>query len=109
MESFVKGAGIKVLGPICEKYGKNVAKNFNPENFFKGMGKDIDINKAWEEGFKKTLDQLGPKIAQEVIDGWSPKSDAAKLEDEIRKSILDNNGLKRAAQDAAAKQKKGKK
>jgi peptidoglycan hydrolase-like protein with peptidoglycan-binding domain len=112
VESFVKGAGLKVLGPVCEKYGKNTAKNFSAkdvEKLFKGMGKDIDVAKAFEEGVKKTIDQIGPKIVQETIDAWSPKSDAKKLEEEIRKTILDNNALRRAAQDAADKQKKGKK
>jgi len=103
-ESFVKGAGLKILGPVCEKYGKGVGKQFSAKDF-EGLGKKINLDKAGEEAVKKTIENVAPAILQKVADGWDPKKDPGKFETEVRKEILSDPKVIKAAQDAGNKGK----
>jgi len=103
-ESFVKGAGLKILGPVCEKYGKGVGKQFSAKDFV-GLGKKINLDKAGEEAVKKTIENVAPAILQKVADGWDPKKDPGKFETEVRKEILSDPKVIKAAQDAGNKGK----
>ncbi len=107
-ESFIKGAGLKVLGPVCEKYGKGAGKLFSAKDLA-GIAKGANLDKAGEEAIKKAIDQIAPRIVQDTIDNWDPKSSPDKLEEEIRRTILDSNTVRREAQEAAERAKKGKK
>ncbi len=104
-ESFVKGAGLKVLGPICEKYGKKAGKNFSLDDF-KGLGKDIDLDKAGEAYVQKAIDTIGSAIVQDLLKKQDPKKPVKNFEADVRKAILADRRVKKAAQDAMKKKKK---
>lgn len=103
--SFVKGAFLKQLGPVCDKYGKGAGKLFSAKDLA-GIAKGADIGKAGEEAIKKTIDQIAPRIVQDIIDNWDPETSPDQLEEEIRRTILDNNTVRREAQEAAKRAKK---
>ena len=103
--SFVKGAGLKVLGPVCDKYGKSAGKLFSKKDL-EGIAKGANLDKAGEEAIKKAIDQIAPRIVQDKIDNWDPAKSPDKLEEEIRRTILDDNTVRREAQEAAKRAKK---
>jgi peptidoglycan hydrolase-like protein with peptidoglycan-binding domain len=106
-ESFAKGAGIKLMGPIIEKFGKGCSQYFTAKDF-KGMG-DIDFNKPGAEGLKKLLDKKGPDAVKAVLGWWKPTPNPNTLEDEIRAEILKDPAIRKAVKEAEDQQKKGKK
>lgn len=107
VESFVKGAGLKILGPLCEKFGRGASKYFRP-NDFKGLG-DIDYSKPGAEGLKTLLDKKGPDAVKAVLDRWDPDANPNKFEDAVKDELLADSAIKKAVKDAEESQKKAKK
>jgi hypothetical protein len=107
-ESMIKGAGLKVLGGVFEKFGKGASKYFS-EKDFKGLG-DIKFDKAGAEGLKKLLDKKGLEAPKAVIENWDAIKDSAdKFEDKVRAWILSDPQVKKAVQECEKTQEKGKK
>lgn len=105
--SFISGAGVEILGPVCAKYGAKASKNFSPSDF-KGLGKNIDLDKAGEEGVKKAIDAAATPIVQKKIDGWSATANHDKFEAELRSEILADPKVRKAAETAMASKDKKK-
>ena len=107
-ESMIKGAGLKVLGGVFEKFGKGASKYFS-EKDFKGLG-EIKLDKAGAEGLKKLLDKKGLEGPKSVIENWDAvKDNAEKFEERVRDWILSDPQVKKAVQDCEKAQAKGKK
>jgi hypothetical protein len=108
-KSFVIGASLKNLGKVCEKYGKSVGKWFDISDFERLAKGAADLDKAGAEAVKKAIEKVGPKVVEAVVDemqvGWSER----QLEEKIRKGILRDPAVIRAAQDAINDAKAGKK
>jgi hypothetical protein len=83
VQSFVKGAGLKQLGKVCENMGKKGAKWLNPSHLGR-FGKQ-KLNKAGEEGVKKAIDVVMGAAIADVADGWDPK----KKPDDFEQAIID--------------------
>lgn len=103
-ESFVKGAGLKILGPVCEKYGKKAGKHFSIDDF-KGLGKNIDLDKAGEAYVQQAIDKIGTAVVEGVLSKRSIKQPANSFEADVRKAILADSRVKRAALKASKKKK----
>jgi hypothetical protein len=101
VESFVKGAGLKILGPVCDKYNKGAGKLFSKIDFGK-FGKG-DLDKAGEAAVSKVIDIVGSAALKKVLDKWDEKKDPKKFEDEVRKEILNDPKVKKAVEDAKKK------
>lgn len=109
VESFVKGAGLGIMGPVCSKYGKGAAKNFSASDF-KGLvaAKDVKLDKAGEELIKQAIDKVGIRSIEETLKHFTLKQDAKSFEAKVRKTILENPKVKQAAKKAAEQAKKQK-
>lgn len=101
-ESFIKGAGLKVLGPVCEKYGKKAGKQFSAKDF-KGLGKDIDLDKAGEAAVQAVIDKIGSAVVQKTLDSRKVKAPAKSFEADLRKAILADPAVRKAAKAASKK------
>ncbi|QYK40515.1 MAG: peptidoglycan-binding protein [Paracoccaceae bacterium] len=106
-ESFIKGAGLKLLGPVAEKFGKGASKHFTQADFA-GISKKVKLDKAGQEGLLKLVDQLGPKAVKEVLDRWKAEDKPEKLEDEIKSEILNHPSVRKYMDDYEREQKKKK-
>lgn len=104
-ESFAKGAGLKILGPVIEKFGDGASKYFKPEHF-KHLG-EIDFKKPGAEGLKKLLDKKGPDVVKAVLGWWSPDDDPSKIEDALRAEMLKDPAIAKAVKEAERAQKEG--
>lgn len=98
--SFVKGAGLKQLGKICEDLGKKGAKWLNPAHLGR-FGKQ-KLNKAGEEGVKKAIDSVSGAAVQEIVDAWDPNKKPDAMEQAIIDRILKDPKV-RAAYDREVK------
>lgn len=100
------GAGLKLLGPVLEKYGENTAKQYSAkdlEHYFKGLGK-IDYKKAYADEGKKILEIIGKKVMEKKLKELQP--DGVKgLEKEVHAEILKDPELAAWAKKAAANPK----
>ncbi|HSF65109.1 MAG TPA: peptidoglycan-binding domain-containing protein [Paracoccaceae bacterium] len=94
VQSFVKGAGLKQLGKICEELGKKGARWLNPAHLGR-FGKQ-KLNKAGEEGVKKVADVLMGAAIADVADGWDPKKKPSDFEQTIIDRVLKDPKLKAA-------------
>jgi len=103
-ESFAKGAGLGIIGPVAEKFGKGASKHIKL-SMFKGLGK-VDLDKAGEEGLKKAIDVAGPKAVEAVLNDWTVKSAHTGFEKAVMDKILHDPNINQLI---AAEQKKLKK
>ncbi len=104
-KSFVIGAGLKNLGAVCEKYGKSAGKMFNASDF-DVFGKGVDLDKAGTEAVKKAIEKVGPKIVETAAEALSVGASERELEENIRKGILSDPTVIRAAQQAINEKKR---
>ncbi|MFN4157989.1 MAG: hypothetical protein ACK4GO_06245 [Gemmobacter sp.] len=107
VKSFIKGAGLKILGSEFKKFGESASKHVKPE-MFKGLGLDPSkLDKTGEEGFKKLVDKRAGKILDDVAKNWDvTKDDAAKFADEVIKAYQKDGALRDFIKEQMKKAKK---
>lgn len=96
--SFIDGAFLKQLGPVCEKWSKSGSKILAQEYFT--LGKNVKLDKAAENGIKKAIDKATKKAIEAAVDNLKPGDKPDKLDAEIRKEILSDSDVKDAIEDA---------
>lgn len=99
VSSFLKNAGVAVLGPVAEKYSKGAASKFTPKDF-QSWAKGKKLDKPAEEALKKAIDAAGQGAVDFVLSKWTPNQNHAKFEEAVRKRIAEDSRVQAALKKA---------
>lgn len=102
VEKFLTGMAMGALGAVAEKYGgKGLSKYFTTKELSGLTGKALD--KGAEEGVKKAIEEAGPNTVRDIFNMLKPSANhtEASVEKEIKKAILANPKVIKAAKEAA--------
>ncbi|MFK7838676.1 MAG: hypothetical protein AB8B60_20935 [Sulfitobacter sp.] len=101
IDDFIKGAGLKILGPLSKKYAKGAGAHFDLKDF-KGLGK-IDLDKTGEEAVKTVISAVAPTVFKATLEPFKPGPSPKDFEPKLRKAILAHPKVKAALKKAAKK------
>lgn len=106
IEKLLTGMAMGALGALAEKYGgKGLSKYFTTKELSGLTGKALD--KGAEEGVKKAIEEAGPNTVKDFFDMLKPKEGISEgqVEKDLKKAILANPKVIKAAKEAAKKAK----